>query len=44
MLIAQNLTSAPAILGVWVFAGVVSFFGALAAAELGAAIARHLEG
>jgi len=37
-LIAQNLTSAPAILGVWVFAGVVSFFGALAVAELGAAM------
>ena len=37
-LIAQNLSSAPAILSVWIFAGVVSFFGALAAAELGAAM------
>jgi APA family basic amino acid/polyamine antiporter len=37
-LIAQNLSTAPAILGVWVFAGVVSFFGALAAAELGASL------
>lgn len=37
-LIAQNLPSGPWILGVWVFAGVVSFFGALACAELGAAI------
>lgn len=37
-LIAQNLTTAPAILGVWVFAGVVSFFGALACAELGASM------
>ena len=37
-LVARNLASAPAILGVWVFAGVVSFFGALACAELGAAL------
>lgn len=37
-LIAQNLTSATSILGVWIFAGVVSFFGALACAELGAAM------
>ena len=37
-LIAQNVPSATAILGTWVFAGVVSFFGALACAELGAAM------
>src|SRR6202162_1389580 len=37
-LVAQNLRSAGLIMGVWVFAGVVSFFGALACAELGAAI------
>jgi APA family basic amino acid/polyamine antiporter len=37
-LIAQNLASGPWILGSWVFAGVVSFFGALACAELGAAM------
>ncbi|MGA3188450.1 MAG: amino acid permease [Bryobacteraceae bacterium] len=37
-LIAQNLPSAAAILGTWIFAGVVSFFGALACAELGAAM------
>jgi APA family basic amino acid/polyamine antiporter len=37
-LIAQNLTSVPWILGTWIFAGVVSFFGALACAELGAAM------
>lgn len=36
-LIAQSLESAPLILAVWVFAGVVTFFGALACAELGAA-------
>jgi APA family basic amino acid/polyamine antiporter len=37
-LIAQNLPSAVWILGIWIFAGVVSFFGALACAELGAAM------
>ena len=37
-LIARSLPSATSILGVWVFAGVVSFFGALACAELGAAL------
>jgi APA family basic amino acid/polyamine antiporter len=37
-LIAQNLTSTAWILGIWVFAGAVSFFGALACAELGAAM------
>ena len=37
-LIAQNLPSASWILGIWIFAGVVSFFGALACAELGAAM------
>ena len=36
-LVAQNLGSAPLILAVWTFAGVVSFFGALACAELGTA-------
>ena len=36
-LVARNLSSAPAILSVWIVAGVVSFFGALACAELGAA-------
>jgi basic amino acid/polyamine antiporter, APA family len=36
-LIARELKSAFAILTVWIFAGVVSFFGALACAELGAA-------
>lgn len=36
-LVARNLSSAPLILSVWVFAGVASFFGALACAELGAA-------
>jgi len=35
-LIARSLPSAPAILGVWVAAGILSFFGALAYAELGA--------
>jgi len=34
-LIAREMKSAPAILGVWIFAGVVSFFGSLACAELG---------
>ena len=32
-LVAQELKSATAILAVWVFAGVISFFGALACAE-----------
>jgi basic amino acid/polyamine antiporter, APA family len=36
-LVAQELNSAPAILSVWVFAGIISFFGALACAELGTA-------
>ena len=36
-LVAQNLGSPAGILAVWGFAGVVSFFGALACAELGAA-------
>jgi APA family basic amino acid/polyamine antiporter len=36
-LVAQNLRSTTGILAVWGFAGVVSFFGALACAELGAA-------
>src|SRR5881628_3295639 len=36
-LVARNLPSAPLIFAVWIFAGVVSFFGALACAELGAA-------
>lgn len=35
-LIAQQLHSAPWIIAIWIFAGVVSFFGALACAELGA--------
>jgi APA family basic amino acid/polyamine antiporter len=37
-LIAQSLPSSTGILGTWIFAGVVSFFGALACAELGAAM------
>lgn len=37
-LVTRNLASAPAILAVWSFAGVVSFFGALACAELGSAL------
>lgn len=37
-LVARELKTAPATLAVWVFAGVISFFGALACAELGAAI------
>jgi APA family basic amino acid/polyamine antiporter len=36
-LVARNLTTPTSILSVWIFAGVVSFFGALACAELGAA-------
>ena len=35
-LIARELPSAPAILSVWIIAGILSFFGALAYAELGA--------
>jgi len=35
-LVARNLSAATPILGVWVLAGVVSFIGALACAELGA--------
>jgi len=34
--VAQNLQSVPAFLGVWMFTGILSFFGALAYAELGA--------
>jgi APA family basic amino acid/polyamine antiporter len=34
-LVARQLRSAAAILGVWIFAGVISFFGSLACAELG---------
>src|SRR6202163_2969310 len=37
-LVARNLGSETSILGVWLFAGVASFFGALACAELGAAL------
>src|ERR1700731_4161990 len=37
-LVARELKSATAILAVWVFAGVISFFGALACAELGTAL------
>ncbi len=36
-LVARNLGSIPLILAVWSFAGIVSFFGALGCAELGAA-------
>src|SRR5579864_4567246 len=35
-LVARNVTSTAAILAVWIFTGVLSFFGALAYAELGA--------
>src|SRR5215469_2797269 len=35
-LVARNLDSATLILGAWIFTGVLSFFGALAYAELGA--------
>jgi APA family basic amino acid/polyamine antiporter len=34
--VAQNLPTVPSFLGVWVFTGLLSFFGALAYAELGA--------
>jgi APA family basic amino acid/polyamine antiporter len=37
-LVAQELKSPGSIIAVWVFAGVISFFGALACAELGCAI------
>jgi basic amino acid/polyamine antiporter, APA family len=37
-LVAQQLKSATAILAVWVFAGAISFIGALACAELGTAL------
>ena len=37
-LVARNVTSAWAILAVWIFTGILSFFGALAYAELGAMI------
>lgn len=37
-LVARNVTATPAILAVWIFTGVLSFFGALAYAELGAMI------
>jgi len=36
-LVARELHSVPAILSVWIFAGIISFFGALACAELGTA-------
>lgn len=36
-LVARELQSPARILGVWIFAGVISFFGALACAELGTA-------
>ncbi|HTQ56153.1 MAG TPA: amino acid permease [Bryobacteraceae bacterium] len=36
-LVARSLPSVPLIMGVWVLAGVISFAGALACAELGAA-------
>jgi APA family basic amino acid/polyamine antiporter len=37
-LVARSLSSSTSILSLWILAGVVSFFGALACAELGAAI------
>jgi APA family basic amino acid/polyamine antiporter len=37
-LVARNLATPTSIIAVWVFAGVASFFGALACAELGAAL------
>ena len=39
-LVARELKSATAILAVWVVGGLISFFGALACAELGAALPR----
>src|ERR1035437_9013001 len=36
-LVARSVPSAPMIMAVWVFAGAISFLGALACAELGAA-------
>lgn len=36
-LVARSLPSMPLIMGVWAFAGLISFLGALACAELGAA-------
>jgi APA family basic amino acid/polyamine antiporter len=36
-LVARELKSVPATLAVWIFAGVISFFGSLACAELGTA-------
>lgn len=36
-LVARSLPTAPMIMGVWILAGVISFVGALACAELGAA-------
>src|ERR1700693_5924940 len=37
-LVARNLSTPTSIISVWIFAGVASFFGALACAELGAAL------
>src|SRR5579864_2224499 len=37
-LVARNLSTPASILAVWIFAGVASFFGALACAELGVAL------
>ena len=37
-LVARELKSIPAILSVWIFGGIISFFGALACAELGTAL------
>jgi len=37
-LVAQQLHSPASIIAVWIFAGIISFFGALACAELGCAI------
>ncbi len=38
--VAQSLPSIPSFLGVWVFTGLLSFFGALAYAELGAMLPK----